>query len=253
MNTSKEQKTLIFAHRGVPAKAPENTLPSFQLALDAGADGIELDVILSKDKQPIVIHDFELGRTSSIQGVVQEMTLEEIKRADAGSWFGEEFSGVQIPTLQEVFNLVGNKLLINIELKMHLSDKSADLVEIVIGLVKQNNLENSVIYSSFNPHALSHVKRLDPNANIGLLSTGDWIGKLVNFFYGKLSLHPNAYHLSDNHVTAKYISNAHKKGIQVRSYTVNQIPQMKQFFDWKIDGIFTDDAFLALMVRDGEK
>ena len=84
MNTSKEQKTLIFAHRGVPAKAPENTLPSFQLALDAGADGIELDVILSKDKQPIVIHDFELGRTSSIQGVVQEMTLEE--NQTSGCW-----------------------------------------------------------------------------------------------------------------------------------------------------------------------
>lgn len=252
MNTSNQHKTLIFAHRGVPSKAPENTLPSFQLALDAGADGIELDVILSKDNQPIVIHDFELGRTSSIEGVVQEMTLAEIKKADAGSWFAEEFKGVQIPTLQEVFDLVGNKLQINIELKMHAADKSSDLVEIVVGLVKKYNLENNVIYSSFNPHALSHVKSFDPNAEIGLLSTGDLLGRFINFYYGKLSLHPEAYHLNSKHVSSNWISNAHKKGIKVRSYTVNDISQMKQFYQWQIDGIFTDDAFLALSVRDGK-
>ena len=253
MNTSKNHKTLIFAHRGVPSKAPENTLPSFQLALEAGADGIELDVILSKDKHPIVMHDFKLGRTASIKGLVQEMTFEEIKKADAGSWYGEQFKGVEIPTLAEVFDLVGDKLLINIELKMHASDRTSDLAEIVVKLVEQYQLEDTVIYSSFNPHALAHVKSLNPQASIGLLSIGNWMGKLVNFFYGRNYLHPEAYHLSANLVTAKWIKNAHRKGIKVRSYTVNQISQMKQFFEWQIDGIFTDDAFLALSVRDGKK
>lgn len=245
-------KTKIFAHRGFPVKAPENTLPSFKLALESGADGIELDVILTKDKQPVVVHDFNLDRTSSIKGEVQSLTLAEIKAADAGSWFSSEYAGVQIPTLQEVFDLIGNQMLINIELKMPIKDRSEHLAQIVVDLVHQNQLTDTVIYSSFNPYALFHTKRFDHSASIGLLSTGDTIGRVVNFYYGKLRLHPNAYHLDHSHVTEKNIAKAHKKGIQIRSYTVNEVEEMKHFFAWGIDAIFTDNPQLALSVRDGE-
>ena len=249
----KLEKNLIFAHRGASTIAPENTLPAFKLAMELGADGVELDVILTKDKQLAVVHDFELDRTSSIGGTVQEMTLEEIKKVDAGSWFDEEFKGVQIPTLQEVFDLIGGKMLINIELKMRASEKSRDLAEAVINLVRKNNLEHSVIYSSFNPYPLFYIKWMDKNASVALLSMGNFLGKTINFFFGKLLLHPNAYHLNHELVTSRWISSAHRKMLKVRSYTVNDMDEMKKFFEWGIDGIFTDNLQMALSIRDGDK
>ena len=103
-----ESRTLVFGHRGASAYAPMNTLPAYELAVTQGADGIELDVHLTKDKQIIIVHDETVDKTTDGTGNVHDMRLAELKELDAGSWFGAEFHGTRLPTLDEVFEAVGN-------------------------------------------------------------------------------------------------------------------------------------------------
>ncbi|NIV29434.1 MAG: glycerophosphodiester phosphodiesterase, partial [Anaerolineae bacterium] len=110
-------RPLNFAHRGASHQAPENTLAAFLLASELGADGIELDVQLSRDGEIVVIHDFVLDTTTDGAGPVRERTLAELKELDAGHRFDSAYAGQEIPTLQEVIDAVGHRLLLNIELK----------------------------------------------------------------------------------------------------------------------------------------
>ena len=93
---------LIIAHRGASGYAPENTLASMELAIKLGCDAIELDIHLTKDQQIVVCHDFTVDRTTNGRGEIENLTLEDIKKLDAGSWFSDEFKGEKIPTLEEV-------------------------------------------------------------------------------------------------------------------------------------------------------
>lgn len=107
----------IIAHRGASAHAPENTLPAFQLALEQGADGIELDVMLSKDNRLIVIHDSTLERSTNGKGNVLDHSYAELKELDAGAYFGDAFKNTPLPLLDEVYEQFGGKFKINVELK----------------------------------------------------------------------------------------------------------------------------------------
>src|SRR5512139_1614857 len=131
---------VVFAHRGASAHAPENTLAAFELALAQQADAIELDVKLSADGQVMVIHDSSVDRTTNGHGKVQDMTLAELKALDAGSFFNSQFAGEKIPTLNEVFEAMGKRTFINIELKNHRSH-GEDLVETVCMLVKKHQMQ----------------------------------------------------------------------------------------------------------------
>ena len=107
----------IIGHRGYPAKYPENTLAAFEAAIEAGAVMIELDVMLSRDRKVVVIHDATLDRTTNGKGSVADLTLAELKQLDAGSWFDAQFVGQQIPELSEVLDLVNGRAYVNIEIK----------------------------------------------------------------------------------------------------------------------------------------
>ena len=111
------EKPVIFAHRGYSTKAPENTIAAFDLAFQAGAHGIEIDVRLTNDGIPVVIHDRSVKRTTTTSGLIDRLTLHQIKSMDAGSWFSSKFSGERIPTLEQVLERYGKKHLINVELK----------------------------------------------------------------------------------------------------------------------------------------
>ncbi|MBI3536498.1 MAG: hypothetical protein HY070_02885, partial [Chloroflexi bacterium] len=110
-------RPLIIAHRGASAEAPENTLAAFTRAFELGADGIELDVTLTKDNIPVVIHDDTVNRTTNARGVVSEMLLAEIKQLDAGSWKDAKYRGEKIPTLEETLRAIPTTKIVNIELK----------------------------------------------------------------------------------------------------------------------------------------
>jgi glycerophosphoryl diester phosphodiesterase len=240
---------IIFAHRGASAHAPENTLAAFELALAQQADAIELDVKLSGDGQVIVIHDSTVDRTTNGHGKVEDMTLAEIKALDAGSFRGKEFAGEKIPTLEDVFETVGKRLFINIELKNH-KTRSADLVEAVCMLVKKHQMQKYVMFSSFFPNALSKAHSYLPDVPRGILALNGFLGvwaRSFGFSFGKYdALHPN---LQD--FTQQEVDRVHRLQRRVHVYTVNKEEDIRRLFKWGVDGIFTDDPKLAVKIRTG--
>lgn len=165
---------LIIAHRGASAFAPENTMAAFRLAKELGAEGIELDVMLSADQKLVVHHDNSVNRTTDGKGKVAEMTWDELKDLDAGSKFGEEFSGEPLPLLEQVFEELGRKLLINVELKNYASPRDR-LTEMVVDLVKRMELEESVLLSSFNAKNLFKSLQSSPGDSAWLVDL-TWSG-----------------------------------------------------------------------------
>lgn len=233
----------IIAHRGASAYAPENTLASFKLALQQGADGIELDAKLSADGHVVVIHDQTVDRTTPFHGKVSDFRVAELRKMDAGSHFDIAFKGEPIPTLEEVLKAVGQLTYINVELTNYASPTDP-LPEKVAELVRQYKLSHRVIFSSFNPIALLRIRRLLPEAPIGLLAFPGLNGWLARGWAGRLlryqSLHPE---LQD--VTASLVNRLHRQAARVYVYTVNLETDMLRLFQLNVDGIFTDDPLLA--------
>jgi glycerophosphoryl diester phosphodiesterase len=233
----------IFAHRGASDHAPENTLPAFELALQQGADAIELDVKLCADSEVVVLHDQTVDRTTDGTGDIRQLSLAEIKKLDAGSHFDIAFQGETIPTLAEVFEAVGRRTYINIELTNYASLLDS-LPEQVARLVKQNSVQDRVLFSSFNPIALIKAHRHLPVVPIGLLAqpgksgalARSWLGRLIGYY----ALHPE-----HSDVTRGLVESCHRWSKRVHVYTVNEEEEMRRLFGLHVDGIFTDDPVLA--------
>lgn len=221
-------KPKIIAHRGASAGAPENTIAAFQLALDLQADGIELDVMLTADKQLVVIHDDTVDRTTNGSGRVSDLNLEEIRRLDAGQ-------GEKVPTLLEVLDAFGGKLLINIELKNYTSIFDTLPVE-VSKLIKSYGLVEDVLISSFNPFNISRVQRRIPDAKLGLITQPQQAKRWIWRFFEYDSLHP---HFKD--VDPILVSALHARNRKVNAWTVDDPQEIKRLVDLKVDGIITND------------
>ena len=241
----------IFAHRGASASAPENTLAAFELALEQNADAIELDVKLSADGQVIVIHDRKVDRTTNSQGRVKDLSLSELQSLDAGSFFSEEYEGEQIPTLEEVFEVLGKRTFINVELANYSTARDS-LVETVCMLVKKSGLQKRVMFSSFFASNLSKARAYLPEVPSSLLAFPGWPGawaRSFGFYFGKYqALHP---HVTD--VTPQQVQRVHRLRRRIHVWTVNAAEDMRRLFRWGVDGIFTDDPQLALQVRGESK
>lgn len=241
---------IVLAHRGASAHAPENTLAAFELAVEQGADGVELDVKLSADGQVVVIHDATVERTTGARGRVKDMTLDELRSLDAGSFFSDKFKGEKIPTLAEVFEAVGKRTFINVELTNYNTPRD-HLVESVCILVKKFGMQKRVLFSSFLPANLSNARRYLPEVPTGLLALNGLLGawaRSFGFAFGKHeALHP---HLKD--ATQQLIYYVHRLKKRVHVWTVNDAADMRRLFKWGVDAIFTDDPQLAVSVR-GEK
>jgi glycerophosphoryl diester phosphodiesterase len=235
----------VFAHRGASAHAPENTLAAFELALEHGADAIEFDVKLTADGQVVGHHDPSLERTTNGKGRLGDFSLGELKKLDAGAWFGEAWRGERIPTLAEIFETVGDKMFMNIELTNYATpfDK---LVEKVAELVRRYHMEERVLYSSFLPHNLMRAGALTPGLPRGQLAlpgpAGWWQRRWGNF------LKIQAEHPFSADVSAASVIRAHARGRRVYTWTVNDPDEMRRLQALGVDGIFTDDPKLALSV-----
>jgi glycerophosphoryl diester phosphodiesterase len=241
---------VIFAHRGASAHAPENTLAAFELALEQGADAIELDAKLTADGQVVVIHDATVDRTTDARGKVKELSLASLRSFSAGAFFASRFSAEKIPLLEEVFEAVGRRTFINVELTNYNSPRD-HLVESACMLVKRFNLQKRVMFSSFFASNLSKARSYLPEVPCGLLAlnglAGAWQRSFGYAFGNYAALHPN---LVD--VTPQQIQRVHRLKGRVHVWTVNAEAEMRRLFGWGVDGIFTDDPALALRVR-GEK
>ena len=238
---------VIFAHRGASAYAPENTLIAFNLAVEQGADGIELDVKLSADGHVVVVHDSTLERTTGAPEQVKDMALDDLRALDAGSFFSEKFNGEKIPTLEEVFDALGKKTLINVELTNY-TTRHDQLVETVCMLVKRFGLRDRVLFSSFLGANLSEVRSYLPRAQTGLLALPGILGawhRSFGFAFGKFdALHPNL-----GNTTQEQIYFVHRLNRRVHVWTVNEARDMRRLFKWGVDAIFTDDPPMAVKVR----
>ena len=242
---------VIFAHRGASAHAPENTLAAFELALAQNADAIELDVKLSADGQAVVIHDPTVERTTDGSGRVKDLSLQQLRALDAGSFVSEKYRGERIPSLEEVFEAVGKRTFINVELTNYNTPRDS-LVETVCMLVKRFGLQKRVLFSSFFASNLSKAQAYLPEVPRGLLAfngfLGAW-GRSFGFnFGGYQALHP---YLKD--VTIQQVQRVHRLNRRVHVWTVNAAEDMRRLFHWGVDAIFTDDPQLAVQVRSESK
>lgn len=156
-----EGEALLFGHRGLSGLAPENTLAAFEALLEHGIPGVELDVHLSRDGRLLVFHDDNLRRITGRDAVIEQCLAAEVRELDAGAWFGERFRGERIPFLEEVFELLGDKVYYDIELKWG-RRRSGGLEERVLQQLRTHGLQERCLVSSFNPFCIRTVRSLAP-------------------------------------------------------------------------------------------
>jgi len=237
-------RPVIIAHRGDSAHAPENTLAAFHLAIANRADAIEFDVKLSADGEVIVLHDQTVDRTTNGHGDVRNLSLAALRDLDAGARFDARYRGERIPTLEEVFEAVGRRIHMNIELTNYATPNDA-LVEKVVALVKKHQPQEWVLFSSFLPRNLRRAQELLPEIPRGQLAWRGWVGWPARTFgwRGHFALHPYQTDVNKN-----LVSRLHHAGKRIFVWTVNQETEMQRLLHLGVDGIFTDDPALLRRV-----
>tara|TARA_B100000575_G_C23139934_1_gene663112 strand:+ start:4189 stop:5082 length:894 start_codon:yes stop_codon:yes gene_type:complete len=231
----------VIAHRGLSGSYPENTLSAFQAAIDIQAEMVELDVSISKDGIPVVVHDRTVDRTTDFEGDVQSFSLEELKRMEVGAWFSEEFRGEEFPTLRNSLELMKDEIAVNIEIKSEaVSDETqGGVVDKALQIVKDLDMSSSVIFSSFDYRVMEQMNVLDPKIPKALLyeaSQSD--GLLPSELVQKYKI--DVFNCSYRQLSEEWINDLQKHKIPYFVYTVNEPELMKEFIEKGVSGIFTD-------------
>ncbi|MBV7507259.1 glycerophosphodiester phosphodiesterase [Bacillus sp. sid0103] len=234
--------TQIFAHRGYSASFAENTLRAFIEAANAGADGLELDVQLTKDGEIVVIHDEKVDRTTDGKGFVKDFLYKDLRKLNANK---KDNIIEPIPALTEVFEwLTTNKLLCNIELKNGLFPYKG-MEEKIIKLIYKYQLVDRIIISSFNHYSIVYSFRLAPEIETApLFLEGIYMPWVYSKAIHAKGIHPKYSTISDE-VILKTIDN----GIAVRPYTVNNEVDLRRLFNINCTALITDDPVKALRIR----
>ncbi|MBU2649087.1 glycerophosphodiester phosphodiesterase [bacterium] len=235
---------VLIAHRGDKTRYPENTLAAFEAAVNAGAEMIELDISLSRDRSMVVIHDDTLERTTNGKGPVNERTLSELKKLDAGSWFDKQFAAERIPTLREVLEMVDRRALVNIEIKKSAFEASApdDAIEKqLVVLLQEMELTDSVLISSFETRFLERIAALDSALALAAISTETADDSTVKSLQ-ELGIY--SWHGWYGILTTEIVKQLHDAGFRVFSFTINERVVFKDLMNMEVDGFFTDDCLL---------
>ena len=225
----------VLGHRGAMGHAPENTMPSFYKAIELGATMFELDVHLSKDDVLVVMHDKTVDRTTNGTGKIRDLTWDEIKRLDAGSWFGPQFAGTPVPRLEKVFEAVGRDILINVEVKAG-DTLYPGIIAALVDRIKGAGLVDRVLITSFHVEYLREARALLPDAQVGLIFNKPRENPVAEALAeGWQVLHP---HLSL--VSREWVAEAHAHGLIVRGWNPNEVEPMRRLIEAGVDGIGTD-------------
>ena len=229
---------LLTGHRGIPSKAPENTLAGFQLASQNGASWIETDVQLTVDRVPVIFHDREVSRTTDGKGIVSEMTAEHISRLDAGSWFDKAYTEERVPTLQETLGLcLELDLSLHLELKIHPGNSVEELVREVVNVIKSGNFPlEKLVLSSFSREALEYCLQYYPEARRGFITKDRKLDLSVLMSTCELY----SVHLNHKIATPKLVSKLKNAGISVAIWTMNDPSRADYFYDNGVDNIMSD-------------
>ena len=235
---------MIMAHRGFSAKAPENTLPAFQMCLDGGFTAAELDVQMTADGTVIVMHDDNLSRTTGIDRNVWEVTYDEIKDLDNGSFFSSEFAGTKIPTLDEVIKLAGSgkeKLFLNIEIKRNGHDDG--IIEKVVDIIIKNDYLSNCDVTSQDYSTLEDVRKINPSV-LTAYTSAVGIGSIESLEAADI------ISIQETFATYENIERIHDAGKRVFVWTVNEEQTMKDLVGLNVDAILTNDPALCKTVID---
>jgi glycerophosphoryl diester phosphodiesterase len=231
-----DKQSLVFGHRGAQAYAPMNTLPAFELAVAQGAHGIELDVQLSRDGYPMIMHNLTIDKTTDGSGRIAQKTLKQLKALDAGSWFDPKFANTRIPTLDEVFEAVGKQVFINVEIKSK-SVVTNGVEQVITNCIIRHNMQTRVIVSSFNPHALMRFRALMPDVPLGFLYKPEtpydlqWVAANVPH---------EAYHPREEIITPELMADAARAGHLINAWVVNDLKRARELHDMGVRGHITD-------------
>lgn len=223
----------IFAHRGFSGKYPENTMLAFEKAVEIGVDGIELDVHLTKDNVLVIIHDEDIKRTCNGEGLVKDMTYEELMQFDASATYAGAYGINRIPTLREYFELVKDTdLITNIELKTGIFEYPT-IEQRVIDMIKEYGLEKKIILSSFNHYTILRCAEIAPEIKRGFLSES-W---LIN--YGKYTADNNVQccHPIFRFLSQETVDEMHGAGCEINTWTVNEYEDIKRLSAIGIDAL----------------
>lgn len=240
------ERTKVWAHRGASGYAPENTISAFQKAIEMGADGIELDVQLTKDRQLVVIHDERIDRVSDGSGLVADYTLEELRQFNYNKTH-PECGHADIPTLEEVLDLMKpTGMMINIELKTGIHFYEG-IERMTYELVEAKGMHNQVIYSSFNHNSVMEMRRLDATVKTGFLDN-DEIYNVAAYAKncGVTALHPNKIHLQ----MPGYVEACKKEGLNVHVWTINSEEEVRTMKKLKVDAVITNYPDMAKRILD---
>ncbi|OME78227.1 hypothetical protein BK120_23980 [Paenibacillus sp. FSL A5-0031] len=240
MKPAINKKIIVIAHRGAAGYAPENTMASFQLAIEMKADFLELDIQLTKDGQLVVIHDTEVDRTSNGRGKVLDFTMAQLSELDAGSWFNAKFEGERMPTLSEVFDLCKGKIGILIEIKAPwlypgIEQKLAEELR-AHGMLDEDPA--SIIVQSFDQSSVKRFSAIMPQVLVGLLvyQSEDVTAEKLQ----ETVVYADYVNPSLNLVTKSFIDTIHALGKKTTPWTVRSAAEVPPLLDLNVDGIITD-------------
>lgn len=242
-------KCINYAHRGFSSEYPENTMIAFEKAIEAGCEGIELDVHFTKDGKMVIIHDEDISRTGNSSGLVKNMTYEELCKVDFSYKFTEKTGFCRIPALVEYLELVKDKdIITNIELKTGVYEYRG-IEKDVFDLLCKYDLRDKVIISSFNHNSVMRMKELDPEIKCGFLSE-TWIintGKYVK------ENGIEAYHPMFRMLTDEEYRNLREYGCEINTWTVNEPEDIHHMIDLDVEGIISNhpDRIKAILEERG--
>ena len=225
----------IFAHRGGRQTTPENTNAAFKNSMHLGVAGIELNVQRCSTGELVVIHDEDINRTTNGVGLIKDISLAELKRIDAGSWFDEKFARETIPTLQEVLEIIDGHLVINIELK-NLPVSYDGIDDDLLALLSHYPHPDTIIISSFDHRLLLQVSQKTDIA-IGLLAGCAF----YDMHAYATTLNASFWHPPYDIVCSELVEEAHEVGLLVNVWTVNDAKRWRSLIEMGVDGIITDD------------
>ena len=242
-NNFSSRGPLIFAHRGDSKNFPENTLSSFISAINKGADVIELDVQMSKDNIPVIIHDTTLDRTTSSSGPVSSRNFSYLKNLDNGSWKNPSYNKERIQSLEKILELLSSKILINIEIKVpihSIQNLSYSCIEkIICILVNKFNCEDRVLISSFNLDLLTKIRNLNKKILLAPLFDNFLDSEKILKFLRKIDAF--SCHIKAKLIDVNLLNVLSKNKIYCVGYTINNLDRYFSLSKLGISGIITDD------------
>lgn len=227
----------VYAHRGYSGRYPENTMLAFEKAAEAGCDGIELDVQLTKDDVVVVIHDERIDRTTDGTGFVRDYTYEELKKFNAAVLFPQVTDFQSIPTFDEYCAWVaGTGLETNIEIKTgHYYYE--EIEKKTIDILRKYGLEKKVMFSSFNHMSLLKVKELMPEVECGVLLGEKGIGNAGYYCHVQGF---ECYHPGYQSITKETVEECNKYGVKINAWTINGMHELEQLSEWGCNGVITN-------------